>query len=841
MKEKIFELLDEVKKLKQSNSRDMMMPGNVYFLNDSDILCDERHFGESRYPYDMDGLVLWTHSTGHINVSEGNFTIFRKAELQEESCIEFWGGVQNNNDWFPVSVTGVSKQLFEPIEVCRYLIFGMRSAYYIAETPDIVFALRANVTSKKQLNFTLSAINKTDKCKNIYLCAYFEPMLKYMNSDNFWGYMSRFAKRCNNGNTLLWTRTNEDNYAVINRKIISKNKPVAEETVTKSVFMGGLGRGMANAEPLKTGKFEKSITAVNTTDFPVMGDIIKFRAEPYEETEVNYLIDITTDVSAADEKINIAYDLKLIEKDIEKQEQKEKEQLSELKIKFDNISDNSLNAGLFNRFLKTVQKQVNLCALGKSYAGDMLGVRDVFQQMDAAIIWNSGAVRNKIVIALNHIFDNGRSPRQFSVSNAENIVPKFDVREYIDQGLWIIGTLYKYIYFTNDYSILDEKCCYYEIADEEKGVFKKTDYTDTVLDHLIRITDYLVRNTDEETGCLKALYGDWNDALNGLGASQTGKGFGSGVSVMATLQLYSALQQMSEILMHSDGHEDKYRSYLSVREKVKYGLLKNAVEEKDGIKHIIHGWGDKGSYKIGTLCDSDGKCRYSSTVNAFWCLSSMIKSNPEIKKDIVLAFEKLDSKYGIKTIEPNFERDMYGVGSICKITPGTYENSCSYVHATVFSIMALFSVGEGRFAWEQFKKAIPITHEDVTKTPFVMPNSYCYNKEYQMDGQSMGDWYTGSGATIIRTVVEFIMGVQAEPDGIRIMPSSYMPTDKIEAEFTVKNSNITYIYKNKKSDERKFIVNGKQKESKLDEVSNNRYIYIGNDELSENTTIEIID
>ncbi len=58
--------------------------------------------------------------------------------------------------------------------------------------------------------------------------------------------------------------------------------------------------------------------------------------------------------------------------------------------------------------------------------------------------------------------------------------------------------------------------------------------------HMIRIMDYLLENRDHgNTKCVLALYGDWNDALDGLGRSQDpNKEYGSGVSVMATLQVY---------------------------------------------------------------------------------------------------------------------------------------------------------------------------------------------------------------------------------------------------------------------------------------------------------------
>lgn len=104
------------------------------------------------------------------------------------------------------------------------------------------------------------------------------------------------------------------------------------------------------------------------------------------------------------------------------------------------------------------------------------------------------------------------------------------------------------------------------------------------------------------------------------------------------------------------------------------------------------------------MCDSDGKKRYGVNAYSFWCISEMIQRNPLMKKDILKAYNILDSKYGIETFEPYFPADMKGVGRIVDLTPGTYENSCAYIHATMFAVMALFKIGEPKRAWEQIKK-----------------------------------------------------------------------------------------------------------------------------------------
>ena len=89
MKEKIEKILSDIKKLKESKAENCRLPGNIFYLNDSDILCMDSSEGEARYLYEMDGLNLWAYSNGYINACEGNLTIFRTAAIQEETSVDF--------------------------------------------------------------------------------------------------------------------------------------------------------------------------------------------------------------------------------------------------------------------------------------------------------------------------------------------------------------------------------------------------------------------------------------------------------------------------------------------------------------------------------------------------------------------------------------------------------------------------------------------------------------------------------------------------------------------------------------------------------------------------------
>jgi cellobiose phosphorylase len=155
--------------------------------------------------------------------------------------------------------------------------------------------------------------------------------------------------------------------------------------------------------------------------------------------------------------------------------------------------------------------------------------------------------------------------------------------------------------------------------------------------------------------------------------------------------------------------------------------------------------------------------------------------------------------------------------------------------------MALFEIGESEMAWKQLEKSIVITHENCSKTPFVMPNSYCCNPDYTIDGESMGDWYTGSGTTLIKEFVGYGFGIKPNLDGIKIEFPNYFPADEAEIELKIKGEKVKVVYKNTNSSERVFKVNGKNTISACHELANTKYIVLSNDDITDNTIIEIID
>jgi cellobiose phosphorylase len=247
-----------------------------------------------------------------------------------------------------------------------------------------------------------------------------------------------------------------------------------------------------------------------------------------------------------------------------------------------------------------------------------------------------------------------------------------------------------------------------------------------------------------------------------------------------------------------------------MKEELKAGLMRFAVKTDNARHRIVHGWGDGMSYFVGSFRDSDGLARDGLTSNAFWVLSGMLDADRSFKSDILAAFDRLDSQYGLKTFAPGFAPNAPGVGRITKLPLGSAENGAVYIHATTFAIAALFRMGEPRRAWEQIIRILPFSlhHRDPSHSPFVMPNSYVDNPDLNLTGQSMNDWQTACSNVLLKLLIRYVFGYDPGLDHVRIAPASWRPFEShaLEATAQGRRLRLTCAYGNVR--ERTIQVNG---------------------------------
>lgn len=859
--ENVNRLAEAAARVHAGGSQDTALPSRAWFIGNDEILTFPRDDGDCRYPYGSGGFNFWAYTSGYMHSNEGIFSPFlRGAEGQEPKICWFAGfrrpaGAAQELDVVPLLAVPDSED-----GALRYAVFNKSFVTYVTETHGLRFSLRVYITAERATRFTLGVQNLSQTEIDFCLSAYINPFLLhdvFENGENRWFRevtvldgegLPDFVVRCNES----ISRTKQvSNYGVLTRTLSLYGGAALtghEETTSRAAYVGGSRSSLHRPRGVLAGSFGKPRHVTSFTEVGICGDLqwlaLPAGASLREDIAFSYRVHCE-DAAPVAEMRAARPSPEMFDADLGELVRVEEGKSAGLRIAFEGGEHAALPAPVMNAFMEQLKKQVEFCATIKGYiqlsTSSLIGIRDVFQALEAYMLWQPAAARAKMLEALGFTDPSGRCPRQYALPVREGAAPAMDLRPFIDQGVWVISTIVTYLKLTGDFGFLREICGYYEIVDEKKRLVRKSSEQDTVLEHMLRIMGWLLDKTDPSTGCIRVLFGDWNDALDGLGTSRDpAQEYGSGVSVMAAAQVWQNLNEMMELLslLDADRYSDTITEYSERADRLAAGLKKyGIVYNEQGDARISHGWGDGISYYVGGWHDPDGLARRSLTSNAFWVLSGLGDRDPSLYNVIKNDILALDSKYGLKTFDPHFEPDVKGVGRIPKLPAGTAENGAPYIHASMFGIMALFRMGCAEDAWRELFKSLPMTHDAVSVSPYVMPNSYGYNPDKNIDGQSMMDWQTGSSNVALKTLVRYVAGVYPEYDGVWVQPAAYCPYNGFTAEIPLKGAVLKLHYRHTGSPERRFFLDGQPAKGQYSEEMKLHRLWIPAGRL--NGTVEV--
>ncbi len=847
---------------------------NVKFLDNGYLLCLPRTKGDSRYVYGDDGFNFWIHASGYMYANEGLYSLFMRRKEGDEPVISFFAGLPNKDgktftriSLLPVPVIEESDALIKR----RYTIMNNSAAYFFTEFSSIKSVVRVSVDKSNKMIFSIRIENIDKETVSLYTSSYFKPFCRYdiyeSDEDRWFSETILDDSADDNGDFSAGTlevaqdedRFHSSTYYAVLRGKYSPGSGITfinrDTNTSRQNFVGNSQRNLGTSIALKEGKFPKDKSLTTFTDIAVLSDLNTFRIEAASTLRLDYTYQIAPNIQTRDSVAKTPLNPKEIDNNIGLTTEKNRTMLSSLNGNISGINSSvKINENYFNQFFDHLKYQVSVCGLLKGYMQlelrSLIGIRDVFQALEGLQYYRTEESRSKMIEALSFTIPTGRCIRQYSLPPKGAKAGRADLRPFIDQGVWVITTIHSYLQNTGDKDFLETEVGYHDIIDEGSETILPSDKSDSVLMHIFRIMDYLNENRDHEnTKLLLALYGDWNDALDGLGiANDPAKDYGTGVSIMATLQYYQNCLEMINVLksFYPGKYEDKINQYKSTADSLAENLIKYAVLSDDnGNKRIVHGWGDERSYFVGSFNDPDGVARDGLTSYAFWIISGMLEKTPELEQTILDAFERMQSKYGLMTFNPAFPKGTEGVGRIPKLPPGTAENGATYIHATLFAIWAYFKMGQPKKAWDEIEKILPFTdlHDHYTHSPYVMPNSYVYNAEKGLDGESMNDWQTGSSNVLLKILLWYVFGYQPDFGGIHIQPASWTPFR--ESNFTTysRGKSIEIIYKKSNSaNERTFSLNEQPPTTgEYSAALKVNYCFIPYNELKNNNTIVVSD
>lgn len=291
----------------------------------------------------------------------------------------------------------------------------------------------------------------------------------------------------------------------------------------------------------------------------------------------------------------------------------------------------------------------------------------------------------------------------------------------------------------------------------EKGMLSRMiPYADgaggTVLEHLTRALYYLLEQTGEHGLCLMG-DGDWNDPINGVGRK------GKGESVWLSMALVYAIHRM---LPYFGEDSAVYIELSSAAERMKQAINDYAWSET-WYAAAIH---DDGG------CIGDRNDRLFLNTQSWAILSGV--ADEEKKRILAETLQELETPFGPLILYPPFAEWDSRWGRISVKKAGTTENGSVYCHASMFLAYARAMERDGDGLYEILAGTLPTNSknppEHNLQIPVYLPNYYYGLRESDNFGRSSQHYGTGSAAWMEMLLMEELLGVKAEPEGIRIQP-----------------------------------------------------------------------
>lgn len=412
----------------------------------------------------------------------------------------------------------------------------------------------------------------------------------------------------------------------------------------------------------------------------------------------------------------------------------------------------------------------------------LFGYRDVLQDAWGHLFVNPADSKKYILEALSYMYEDGRCPRQYDVFSG--ILDKAD---FMDSPTWIPYAVCGYVKETGDWDLINTEVGYYN--SEKK---------DTVLDHMLLSLDYLYHSRGKN-GLILLRDGDWNDGFKGMSK------LGEATTVWGTIATFNAQNQVAELC-----------------ERLGKTHVVNMLYERSAeYKELVNTVGWDGNWYTRAFIDDEPvgshKCYEGKIfINAqSWALFSGICDDPEKIKKIYRSISTyLDTMYGPMLVAPAYTQ--YGDKWYSKSRPGTYANGAIYLHGAAFKIVADCAVGNYDGAYDLLSRILPGHYDNNdsrrTSEPYCVGNVY-YGISHKCHGMNLHSWFTATPSWLIHSGFEYLLGVSADYDGIKIESHNIADWDEYKVNKFAQGTNYNITFK--KGEDKGIFVDGKKIEGNI--------------------------
>lgn len=426
----------------------------------------------------------------------------------------------------------------------------------------------------------------------------------------------------------------------------------------------------------------------------------------------------------------------------------------------------------------------------ESGVGRGMGFRDSNQDVLGFVHQIPDRVRERLIDLTNTQMEDGGAFHQYSPLTKQGNTMMGS--GFNDDPCWMILSVCSYIKETGDFSILDEKVTWE--SDPNR--------VSTMLDHL-RASFYHVVNNKGPHGLPLIGRADWNDCINLNCFSDTpGESFqtvqnkGDGKTAesifIAGLFCYVAPDYI-EILKRTGHEEEAEKAQKEIDAMVK------ATEEYgyDG-EWFLRAY-DAFSHKVGSHENEEAKIFIEP--QGMCVMGGIGIKNGMAEKALNSCQKYLDTKYGMVLNNPAFTKYHVELGEITSYPGGYKENAGIFCHNNPWVAIAETQIGRGDRAFEIYRKICPAYVEEYSDIHRTEPYAYAQmiaGKDAVRHGEAKNSWLTGTASWNFVCITQYILGIKADFDGLRVDPCIPAEWDGYEVErvfrdvtyeITVKNPN----------------------------------------------------
>jgi len=342
-----------------------------------------------------------------------------------------------------------------------------------------------------------------------------------------------------------------------------------------------------------------------------------------------------------------------------------------------------------------------------------------------------------------------------------------------DDPLWLVLSVAAYLKETGDISLLSEPVPFDNKIGTEKPIYE----------HLRRSISYTLARLGPHSLPLIGR-ADWNDCLNlNCFSESPGESFqtvqnrsgGAAESVFIAGLFALAANELAEIvnLFGAD--------WAGPAEAEEY----NKAAESMRAALCAHGWDgawwrrayDYFGRPVGSVENKEGQIFIEPQGMAI--MSGAGLSDGKARSALTSVRERLATDHGLVLLQPAFSHYYVDYGEISSYPPGYKENAGIFCHTNPWLMIAETMAGSGDAAFEYYKRINPSAREPISDIHRTEPYVYAQmiaGRDAPTHGEAKNSWLTGTAAWNFVAIMQWILGVRPEHEGLRVdpvMPSAW--------------------------------------------------------------------